>query len=111
MPSSFSALIRCGVQSYSLGISSVGVQEWRRYPVGLVVNTDIGCRESGRESGRVRRECREALVRLWNIPVTAADTQVGDADVSGRSGRGVTTPLLVGDARPFREDVDKDVRV
>ena len=65
--------------------------------VGLIVNTDTGCGESGRESGRVRRGCREALVRLWNITVTAADTHVGDADVSGRSGSGVTTPLLVGD--------------
>ena len=75
--------------------------------VGIVVNTDIGCGESG----RVRRGPREALVRLWNIPVTAADTQVGDADVSGRSSSGVTTPLLVGDTRPFWVDVDKDVWV
>ena len=29
---------------------------------------------------------------MWNIPVTAADTRVGDADVSGRSEGGVTTP-------------------
>ena len=29
----FSALTRCGVQSYRLGISSMGVQERRRYPV------------------------------------------------------------------------------
>ena len=61
--------------------------------MGLVVNTDISGVESGRESGKVRRGRREALGRLWNIPVTAADTQVGEADVSGRSGRGVTTPL------------------
>ena len=33
VPSSFSALTRCGVQSYRLGISSVGAQERRRYPV------------------------------------------------------------------------------
>ena len=33
------------------------------------------------------------LGRLWDIPVTAADTRVGDADVSERSDRGVTTPL------------------
>ena len=33
MPSSFSALARCGVQSYRLGISSVGVQERHSYPV------------------------------------------------------------------------------
>ena len=32
------------------------------------------------------------LGRLWNIPVTMADTRVGDADVSGRSEGGVTTP-------------------
>ena len=43
--------------------------------------------------------------------MTAADTQVGDADVSGRSGSGVATPLLVGDTRPFWVDVDKDVWV
>ena len=43
--------------------------------------------------------------------MTAADTQVGDADVSGRSGGGVTTPPLVGDTRPFWVDVDKDVWV
>ena len=61
--------------------------------MGLGVNTDISCVESGRESGRVRRGRREALGCLWNIPVTAADTQVGDADVSGISGSGVTTPL------------------
>ena len=64
--------------------------------MGLVVNTDISGVESGRrpaESGRVRRGRREALGHLWNIPVTAADIQVGDADVSGRSSGGVTTPL------------------
>ena len=33
------------------------------------------------------------LGRLWDIPVTAADTRVGDADVSGRTEREVTTPL------------------
>ena len=66
-----------------------------------LVNIDRGCGESGRESGRVRRGRREALVRLWNIPATTADTQVGDADVSGRSGSWVTTPPLVGDTRPF----------
>ena len=41
------------------------------------------------------------LERLWNIPATAADTRVGDADVSGRSEEGVTTPpILLGDP-PF----------
>ena len=50
--------------------------------MGLVVKTDISSIESGREAGRVRRGRREALGRLWNIPVTAADTRVGDADVS-----------------------------
>ena len=79
--------------------------------MGLVINTNIGCAESGRESGRIRRGRREALVRLWNIPVTVADTQVGDADVFGRSGSGVTTALLVGDTRPFCVDVYKDVWV
>ena len=79
--------------------------------VGLVINTDIGCGESGRGSGIVWRGRREALVRLWNIPVTTDDTQVGDADVSGRSGSGVTTPLLAGDTRSFQVDVDKDVWV
>ena len=43
--------------------------------------------------------------------MTTAETQVGDADVSGRSGSGVTTPLLVEDTRPFWVDVDKDVWV
>ena len=61
--------------------------------MGLVVDTDISGIESGRESGRIRRGRREALGRLWNIPVTAADTQVGDADVYGNSDKGVTTPL------------------
>ena len=31
---------------------------------------------------------------MWNVPVTAADAQVGDADVSGRPGEGVITPSL-----------------
>ena len=45
------------------------------------------------ESGRARRG-RIVIVRdVWNIPVTAAGTQVGDADVSGRSEGGVTAPL------------------
>ena len=33
---------------------------------------------------------------VWNIPVIAADTRVGDADVSGRSEGGVTTPSSLG---------------
>ena len=33
--------------------------------------------------------------------MTAADTRVGDADVSGRSEGGVTTPLLTGDTHPL----------
>ena len=45
------------------------------------------------ESGRVRRGRRVMLGRLWNIPVTAADSRVGDADVSRRSEGGVKTPL------------------
>ena len=50
--------------------------------------------ESGRsaESGRIRRRPRNTVWRLWNVPVTAADAQVGDADVSGRPGKGVITP-------------------
>ena len=32
-PSSLSALTRCGVQSYPIGISYVGAQERCRYPV------------------------------------------------------------------------------
>ena len=51
----------------------------------LVVWTQISGVESGKESGRVRRGRRVTLGRLWNIPVTADDTRVGDADVSGRS--------------------------
>ena len=39
---------------------------------------------------------------MWNVPVTAADAQVGDADVSGRPGEGVITLLVIGDTRPFR---------
>ena len=31
---------------------------------------------------------------VWNVPVTAADAQVGDADVSGRPGEGVTAPSV-----------------
>ena len=31
---------------------------------------------------------------MWNVPVTAADAQVGDADYSGRPGEGVITPSL-----------------
>ena len=31
---------------------------------------------------------------MWNVPVTAADAQVGDADVSGRPGEGVITHSL-----------------
>ena len=43
---------------------------------------------------RLVRRGRIVIVRsVWNIPVTVADTQVGDADVSGRSEGGVTTPL------------------
>ena len=61
--------------------------------MGLVVSTDISSVESGREAGRVWRGCRVTLGRSWHIPVTAADTRVGDADVSGRSEGGVTTPL------------------
>ena len=61
--------------------------------MGLIVKTDISGVESGREAGRVRWGRREALCRLCNIPVTTADIRVGDADVSGRSERGVTTPL------------------
>ena len=38
---------------------------------------------------------------VWNVLVTAADAQVGDADVSGRPGEGVIT-LVIGDTRPFR---------
>ena len=34
--------------------------------------------------------------RVWNIPVTVADTRVGDADVSGRSEGGVTNPVIRG---------------
>ena len=45
------------------------------------------------ESGRVRRGRIVIVQSVWNIPVTAADTRVGDADVSGRSEGGVTTPL------------------
>ena len=63
------------------------------------------------ETGRVRRGRRVTLGRLWNILVTAADTQVGDADVSGRSEGGVTTPLYSGDTRHFWVDVRTDVRV
>ena len=45
-------------------------------------------------SGRVRRDHIVVIAEsIWNIPVTAADTRVGDADVSGRSEGGVTTPL------------------
>ena len=59
MPSSFSALTRCGVQSYRLGISSgvcrSGAVILSERGVGLAINTDIGCGESGRESGRIRR--------------------------------------------------------
>ena len=45
------------------------------------------------ESGRVRPDRLETVQSVWNIPVTAANTQVGDADVSGRSEGGVITPL------------------
>ena len=51
----------------------------------LVRGTQISGVESGKESGRVRRGRRVTLGRLWNIPVIAADTRVGDADFSGRS--------------------------
>ena len=80
--------------------------------MGLVARTDISGIESGREAGRVRNS-RVTLRRLWNveIPVTTDDTRVGDADVSGRSERGVTTPLLSGDTRPFWVDVSTDVQV
>ena len=44
------------------------------------------------ESGRVRRGCIAVIRLVWNIPVTAADTRLGDADVSGRSEGGVTVP-------------------
>ena len=47
---------------------------------------------------------------MWNIPVTATDTQVGDADVSGRSEGGVTTPSHIGDTRPFWVDERPHVR-
>ena len=43
--------------------------------------------------------------------MTAADTQVGDADVSGISEVGVTTPLWTGDTGPFWVDVHMNVRV
>ena len=36
------------------------------------------------ESGRVRHFDRSTEGSAWNVPVTAADAQVGDADVSGR---------------------------
>ena len=51
----------------------------------LVGGTQISGVESGKEPGRVRRGLRVTLGLLWNIPVTAADTRVGDADVAGRS--------------------------
>ena len=83
--------------------------------MGLVGRTHISGREvwGGRpaESGSVRRGCRVTLGRLWNIPVTTADTRVGDADVSRRSEGGVTTTLWSGDTGPFWVDVSTDVRV
>ena len=40
---------------------------------------------------------------MWNVPVTTADAQVGDADVSGRPGGRSDNPFLViGDTRPFQ---------
>ena len=56
------------------------------------------------ESGSVQRG-RSDCLSVWNIPVTTADTQVGDADVSGRSEGGVTTLSSFGDTRPFWVDV------
>ena len=65
--------------------------------VGLVGRTHI----RGVESVRVRRGRIVIVRRVWNIPVTAADTRVGDADVSRRSEGGVTTPPLVWRYPPF----------
>ena len=38
---------------------------------------------------------------VWNIPVTTADTRVGDADVSGRYEGGVTTLSSLREYPPF----------
>ena len=64
----------------------------------------------GRGSGWEAYGVRKSPARSWNIPVTAADTRVGDADVSERSEGGVTTPLLIGDTRPFWVDVWSSIR-
>ena len=57
--------------------------------------------------------CNENMKILPDISqlMTAADIRVGDADVSGRSKGGVTTPLSTGDTRPVWVDVHTDVRV
>ena len=67
--------------------------------MGLVGRTRIRGVEPGREACRVRRSLARSYSdfrSMWNIPVTAADTPVGDADVSGRSEGGVTTPSSLG---------------
>ena len=68
--------------------------------MGLVVRTHFRGGESGREACGVRKsparsysDCLKLVGLVVKLVVTAADTRVGDADVSGRSEGGVTTPL------------------
>ena len=67
------------------------------FAVVLSGRTDRGGIESEREvceSGRVRPIVRSTEGSAWNVPWTAVEAQVGDAEVSGRFNEGVLAPSL-----------------
>ena len=53
----------------------------------------LGGKDPFRQRGVRLGVRRGRIVIVRDIPVTATDTRVGDADVSRRSEGGVTTPL------------------